>query len=316
MRGIVHKIGVIGFAAGLAMCFSGCGKKINDNEVTDITTEQQIEVISTVTDGKDNDKASVASPGEMSEVEAVVTDDMLPITGDMIKDGVYDIDVNSSSSMFNITACELTVENGQMTAVMHMGGTGYLYVYMGTGEEAVNSDESSYIGFEEQSDGTHIFIVPVDSLNSAVNCTAFSKKKEKWYDRQLCFKADSIPVDCFQNGVMTTVDSLSLSDGEYMIDVKLEGGSGKASVTSPTKLKIEEGVATAEIIMSSENYDYMRVNDEKYLTVNESGNSTFVIPIEVFDYAMPVVADTVAMSEPHEIEYTLYFNSESIAAIE
>ncbi len=36
--------------------------------------------------------------------------------------------------MFDITACELTVEGGKMTATMHMGGKGYLYVYMGTGE--------------------------------------------------------------------------------------------------------------------------------------------------------------------------------------
>ncbi len=61
---------------------------------------------------------------------------MVPIEGSAIQDGVYSIAVDSSSSMFKITACELTVEGGQMTAVMHMGGKGYLKLFMGTGEES------------------------------------------------------------------------------------------------------------------------------------------------------------------------------------
>ena len=45
----------------------------------------------------------------------------------------------------------------------------------------------------------------------------------------------------------------------------------------------------------------------------ENEHSTFEIPVSSFDWAMPVVADTTAMSEPHEIEYTLRFDSASIA---
>ena len=48
--------------------------------------------------------------------------------------------------------------------------------------------------------------------------------------------------------------------------------------------------------------------------IEESEHSTFEIPVAGFDWAMPVVADTTAMrSEPHEIEYTLRFDSASIA---
>ena len=77
--------------------------------------------------------SQVASASDMAGVEDVVEDGMTPITGDKVKDGTYDVTVDSSSNMFNVTACELTVKNGEMTAKMHMGGTGYLYVYMGTG---------------------------------------------------------------------------------------------------------------------------------------------------------------------------------------
>lgn len=89
----------------------------------------------------------------MADVEDVVEDGMTPITGDKVKDGTYDVTVDSSSNMFNVTACELTVKNGEMTAVMHMGGTGYLYVYMGTGEEAAAAEEADYIPFTEEADG-------------------------------------------------------------------------------------------------------------------------------------------------------------------
>ena len=105
-----------------------------------------------------------------------------------------------------------------------------------------------------------------------------------------------------------------LADGEYLIDVTLEGGSGKASIASPAEISVEDGSITAEIVWSSPNYDYMLVNDEKYLPVNEDGNSVFEIPVAALDQEIEVTADTTAMSKPHEIAYTLYFDSSSISS--
>ena len=78
------------------------------------------------------------------------------------------------------------------------------------------------------------------------------------------------------------------------------------------KLEIKDGKVTAELIWSSPNYDYMIVDGEKYEMTNTEGNSTFEIPVAAFDTVLEVKADTVAMSEPHEIDYTLQFDSESI----
>ena len=257
--------------------------------------------------------SQVADDSDMAEVEDVAEDGMTPITGDKVKDGTYDVTVKSSSSMFNITACELTVKDGEMTAKMHMGGTGYLYVYMGTGEEAAAVDEADYIPFTEEADGTHSFTVPVKALDEGIDCAAFSKKKEKWYDRTILFRADSLPADALADGVMTTAESLSLADGVYTADVTLGGGSGRASVESPATLTVAGGKVTAKIVWSSKNYDYMKVNEEKYDAVIEDEHSTFEIPVSGFDWALPVIADTTAMSEPHEIDYTLKFDSASIA---
>ena len=102
---------------------------------------------------------------------------------------------------------------------------------------------------------------------------------------------------------------LGFQDGTYQMEVELLGGSGRASVTSPAKVEIKDGKAVATLEWSSPNYDYMVVDGEKYLPVNTEGNSVFQIPVEAFDQDIVVIADTVAMSTPHEIEYTLNFHA-------
>lgn len=103
--------------------------------------------------------------------------------------------------------------------------------------------------------------------------------------------------------------ALGPEDGTYQMEVELFGGSGRASVTSPAKVEIKDGKAVATLEWSSPNYDYMVVDGEKYLPVNTEGNSVFQIPVEAFDQDIAVIADTVAMSTPHEIEYTLNFHA-------
>ena len=262
---------------------------------------------SPVESGSDAEKANVADQSEMASVKKVTEDDMKPVYGGQIKDGTYPIEVKSSSSMFRITDAQLTVKDGKMTAVMTMGGKGYLYVYMGTGEQAAAADASEYIGFEENADGAHTFTVPVEALDEAVSCAAFSKKKEKWYDRSLCFLASSIPSDAIKTSDIP-------GDGEYTAEVTLTGGSGRATVESPAKIVVKDGNMTATVIWSSPNYDYMIVGGEKYLPVKLDGveNSAFEIPVAGFDFEIPVKADTTAMSQPHEIAYTLSFDSASL----
>lgn len=113
---------------------------------------------------------------------------------------------------------------------------------------------------------------------------------------------------------LMTPEILGLQDGTYQVEASLEGGSGRAYIESPTQITVINGEITAKIVFSSEYYDYVVVDGEKYEPVNETGNSAFEIPVPALDQAFPVVADTVAMSEAHEIEYTITLHSDSIAA--
>ena len=256
---------------------------------------------------------TVVATEETAEQQSVGTEGMTPVLASELRDGVYQIQVDSSSSMFRIEACELTVKDGSMTADMKMGGTGYLKLYMGTGEEAAKAPEEKMIPFEEAADGSHHFTVPVEALDKELDCAAFSKKKEKWYDRVLVFRADSLPADALTDAAQVTAESLGLADGCYTVEVSMEGGSGRVSVESPAKLVVKDQKAVAEVVWSSPNYDYMKVREEKFLPVNQGGEtSVFEIPVTVFDRKMAVAADTTAMSTPHEIEYTLLFDSSSI----
>lgn len=254
----------------------------------------------------------IASSDEMIDVDKVVEEGMVPIPGDKVKDGTYEVVLASSSAMFDVTKCNLTVDKGQMTAEMVMSGTGYRYVYPGSPEEAVVADEADYIKPVENKDGKHTFTIPVNALDEGFSCAAFSDRKEKWYARTLLIRADSLPIDAYKEGVLTTVDSLDLEDGEYTADVSMTGGSGRVDIQSPADLKVEDGVCTATIVWDSEFYDYMLVDGEKYEPVNDGGNSAFEIPVKYFDFAMPVVGDTTKMSTPHEIDYALRFDSASI----
>ena len=229
-----------------------------------------------------------------------------------LNDGTYEIDVDSSSEMFNIEECELTVKDGEATAKMIMSGTGYLYVYMGTETDADRAEKKDYIYFEKEEDGRHSFTVPVEALNEEVDCAAFSKKREKWYGRTLKFRSDKLPEDAYREGTSTKAAGSELEDGEYTADVELSGGSGRASVESPAKIVVKNGEITATIVWSSPNYDYMIVDGEKYLPVNTEGNSEFEIPVAAFDTELEVTADTTAMSKPHEIEYALKIKSDTV----
>lgn len=300
----------------------------------------------------------VASEDEKAGVQEVGIEGMEPIYGKDIVEGIYEVTVETSSPMFPVEKATLTVKDGAMTAVLTMGGQGYLKVFPGTGVEAAASDSSEYIDFQTDENGKHTFTIPVEALDHPIACAAFSKNKEKWYDRFLLFEAESLPEDAVlvelpdyealkqaakekriaalreeskreaEEAEAEGVDGqetetgegqspagaalIEMEDGEYAIEVEVKGGTGRTTVSSPAGLTVRDGYAYARIEWSSSSYDYMLVGGKKYLPLYEEGYSTFEIPITVFNEPMEVIADTTAMSTPHEITYQLIFHGDGI----
>lgn len=248
--------------------------------------------------------------------------EMVPVYGENIKEGNYSIEVDSSSSMFRIVKAELQVIDGNMTAVITLSGSGYSKLYMGTGEEALEAEEVDFIPYVEDLEGAYTYTIPVEGLDKEIECTAFSKKKEKWYDRQLVFLASSLPKDVVLETEPAKIENPDLApvemqskDGDYTMEISLAGGSGKATVTSPARISVLGKKAIASIEWSSPNYDYMIVNGQKYLPVNADGNSVFEIAVLALDQEIDVIANTIAMSKSHEISYKLIFHSDTMKKV-
>ncbi|MBQ6041916.1 MAG: hypothetical protein IJL32_14235 [Oscillospiraceae bacterium] len=306
-----------------ALLLTGCGNTLPDMQPTDTApavqesaaaetaTEIAPETTQAETVTADESSLAVATGDDVIEADAVGYEGMEPVPAEAVKEGEYQISVDSSSSMFKIADCRLTVADGKMTAALTIGSKSYEYLFAGTAEQAAQADVSAFIAPDETDSGC-IFTFPVEALNQAIDCAAFSRKKQLWYDRKLVFRADSLPEDALPQQEKVTAASLGLADGEYTVDVTLEGGSGKASVQSPAKLTVSGGQAAAEIIWSSNKYDYMIVDGEKYEPTDTTEFSVFEIPVSAFDRKLKITADTTAMSTPHEIEYTLYFDSASV----
>ncbi len=265
---------------------------------------------------------------------------MLPVYGRDVLDGSYPVQVDSSSVFFRILDAQLTVAGDEMSVRITISSLSYLYVYPGSAEEAEQAPESEYISYEE--DGGHaVFTLPIEALDSPVPCAAYSKRRRRWYDRDLVFYASSLPEGVLRlelpdyeliEAAIRAYDAapteelrssaphklpepvaLPRSDGEYSIEVNMVGGSGRAAISSPTLLIVRDGKAYARLLWSSPHYDYMILEDEVYHNLStDGGNSTFEIPITVLDKGMAVIADTTAMGDPVEIEYTLTFYAESI----
>lgn len=287
----------------------------------------------------DETHGKVAPDNETAKAKALLLEGMQPIAGSKVKDGTYDIQAEASSPFFKIKSAKLTVSNGKMTAAIELDSKSYPLVYMGTAKDAAAAPASDYIEFNGDS---WTFTVPVEALDAEVDCAAWSKRRKQWYDRKLMFYAATLPADALlvdlpqygdpieesgAEAAKTSTDvatgavhddgyaavAVDLPDGEYSIEVNMTGGSGRASVSSPTWLIVKEGHAYARLLWSSSYYDYMIVDEQRYDNLtNDGSNSTFVIPITKMDDEIDVIADTTAMGDPVEIEYHLTFYSSTI----
>lgn len=257
----------------------------------------------------------VASSEEMAASVDIVDEAMEPIYADSLNEGTYSIEVLSSSSMFRIADCQLTVKDGVMSAVMKIESDSYLRLYMGTGAEAVEAAEEDYIPFELDAEENQLYAVPVEALDMGIECAAWSRRREKWYDRTLVFSASALPRSALKDSMILTAEEIGLEDGTYTVETTLEGGSGKTTMESPVTMTVSGGNAMAVVIIRSPHYDYVLVDGEKYEKTNTEGDSTFEIPIGGFDWKMPIVANSTAMGTSHEIGYTLYFHADTIKEI-
>ena len=234
-----------------------------------------------------------------------------------LEDGVYTAEFNTDSSMFHANeTCDgkgtLTVQDGEMTIHVSLASRSIVNLFPGIAEDAKKEGAELLQPTEDEvtySDGltetVYGFDIPVPYLDQEFDL-ALIGKKGVWYDHKVSVSNPEPKV--------TPVSDLA--DGRYAVCGTLEGGTGKTTLVNPTQLTVTNGQGVATVVLSSSKYDYMIVDGVKYEPVTTEGGSTFEIPVTCLDVKIPVVADTVAMSEPHEIEYTILLDSATLEALQ
>ena len=300
-----NKIIIVG---GLSACLllGGCGA----GQAADATSAESTAAA----------QESTVTPTESTEAAETVSTEIAQDKA-QLPDGVYTAEFSTDSSMFHVSeACDgkgtLMVKDGVMTIHISLGSKKILNLYPGLAEDPAKdgavlleptTDTVTYSdGMTEEVYG---FDVPVPVIGEEFDL-ALIGTKGKWYDHKVKVS------DPVAEGAADTFDLSAVEDGSYTIELTMEGGSGRASIQSPAQLAIADGAATAILEWSSPNYDYMLVNGEKYLPVNTEGNSVFEVPVEALDAPLTMIGDTVAMSTPHEVEYTVTFHSETLESAE
>ena len=286
-------VSLLAVSALLAASLAGCG-----SSASSVASSASSEAVSSVAESAVSEAASESAAASSART---------------LEDGTYTAEFDTDSSMFHVNEASdgkgtLTVEDGQMTLHISLQSKKIVNLYVGMAADAPDheaewlqptTDTVTY------SDGTseevYGFDVPVEALDTDFQL-AILGTKGKWYDH-------TVSVRNVEAQAAEAVETPA--DGSYTCEVTLEGGSGRATVDSPAALTVADGKMTATIVWSSPNYDYMIADGEKYLPTNTEGNSTFEIPVSALGVPLSVVADTVAMSTPHEIEYTLTFSAPS-----
>ena len=265
--------------------------------------------------------ASASTTAESASAAASTVETAPEAPAAALSDGVYTAEFKTDSSMFHASEAvdgmgTLTVENGVMTFHVSLQSQKIVNLYLGMAADAPDHESDwlqPTVDTVTYSDGTsdevYGFDIPVQAVDTDFQL-AILGTKGTWYDHTVSV------VDAQPAADEAAAPAETPADGSYTCAVTLEGGSGRATVESPAALTVADGAMTATIVWSSPNYDYMLIDGEKYLPTNTEGNSTFEIPVAALDTALAVTADTVAMSTPHEIDYTLTFDSATLTAAE
>lgn len=285
---------------------AGCGSK-NDTAASDVSTEASIDAVQDSSESLGSGADTEAVTGRTADAEGVID----------LEDGVYSADFETDSSMFHVNeACDgkgtLTVKDGKASIHISLTSKNIVNLFYGLAEDAQKDGAEllePLVDTVTYSDGmteeVYGFDVPVPALDEEFDL-ALIGTKGVWYDHKVKVT----------NPEPMETETTELSDGTYTVELDFEGGSGKASISSPATINVADGKITVTFEWSSPNYDYMIVDGEKYLPVNEDGNSVFEIPVASLDEPMTVIGDTVAMSKPHEIEYTITFHPDTVTEAE
>ena len=128
--------------------------------------------------------------------------------------GIYSTTVTTGAAMFKVVNAQLTVKNGQIRALITLSGTGYDYLYVGTGAQASAAGQGQWVKWQDEVTYTDAggaqktgrrYMIPVSALGEPIAIASHSESHNKWYDRTITFssadlkKVGELPADDTQD---------------------------------------------------------------------------------------------------------------------
>ena len=213
-----------------------------------------------------------------------------------VEQGIYTADIEISEDLLGLTDAIVMVTDAGLT----------LRLTASTGEGEALTLAGETIAPTVNADGLPSYTLPLPALDEPVTL-AFQDADGAVREFTLAIPSDSlaplggaVPAAAEADGP----GAEALEDGAYDIaSFSFSGGSGRVTL-SCEDLRVEAGQATARILFSSPRYGYVKVGGTKYEGEYTGTTSAFVIPVNL-NADTPILGMTTAMSQPHEIEYTL-----------
>ncbi len=297
----------------LASVFAGCA---NTSDGSSTAGDTQIEESVDETANEAQADSSIEEASDENEVADESTQKGLEL-----EDGSYMVKFDTDSTMFHVNeAMEgralLTVKSGEGNLHLIMPSKNVLNLYSGLAADAENNKEQwiepsvEEVTYDDgMTEEVYAYDVAVYVMDEEFDL-AIIGKKNVWYDHKVSI-SDPQPVQNEEKEAAEAGNTASLT-GVNTVELSLEGGTGKAKLTSPAKIELTEGGYLVTIEWSSKHYDYMIVDGVKYTPVDVGETSIYEIPVKDISVPLEVIADTVAMSTPHEIEYTITFDADTL----
>ena len=231
-------------------------------------------------------------------------------------DGLYSIGVSSNAKMFKIMNCILRVEDGNMTAVLTMSGSGYGFLYQGTSAEADAAPTESWTPYFENADGKHRFAIDIPVLDEEIPMASWSIRYEKWYDRTLQFFSNTLSPyremapdgvysaaiisDTELNGKecmiyskegMMTLETADLTMELDSLDTRIPIDGGWLKIDSlglePFDVVVPDGIYSAQVETDS---NLMRFTDCRLTVVDGKMTALLTAQKNSFEYIYPGLA--------------------------
>ena len=260
--------------------------------------------------------ANLLSAGEVQSKEVAAGHK----TVELIDGASYKVTAETGERMFKVTDCVLKSTKSGMTAVITLSGTGYDYLYMGTGADAVEEGESAkWIPYKKDSEGKYTYEIPVAALNTGIKVASHSQRLDKWYDRTITFSSEGMKFEKIEDGEYNYLEGSS--NNLYTV----ETGERMFKVIASDLKKTSSGM-TAVITLSGTGYDYLYVgtgadavkegesaNWIPYKKDSE-GKYTYEIPVAALNTGIKVASHSQRLDKWYDRTITFNFNTNTVDA--